>query len=267
MHCLSAPFTYPKSMILVQMYVQHFRPAAIRNAGGVDCQLFFVNFAGNPFPDGSLGRQLTSFFERECNLHICSNALRSLVETTADVSNISCPISICFFAYFFPLIKMQHRRGDIDNDALQGVRNINGHSDAVARTYYQRADRVADVHAARDLLTGYSEGLEAPPAEVPVVAAPIYPTHTVYTRQIVYGEQHPWAHKSGKRIPWSDDELAWIDAWKAANLLTASDGDRALPRCYEAVKANREAHPIFHPHHMKKCEIFRNGYERRVRIV
>ena len=51
---------------------------------------FFVNFAGSPFPDGALGKLLTSFYEKECGLHICSNALRSLAETTAEVRNNTC---------------------------------------------------------------------------------------------------------------------------------------------------------------------------------
>ena len=163
---------------------------------------------------------------------------------------------------------MKHRRGEIDDNAREGVRNINGHSDAVSRTYYQRADRVADVHAARDLLTGYSPGLEAQqPAEVPVAYTPIYPTHTVYTRNNVYGQLHPFAHKDGKRIPWSDAEIACIEAWKASNQLTDGEDLGAPRRCYEAIRADREAHPIFHPHHMERIEIFRNGFARRVRNV
>lgn len=87
-----------ESSIAISFYVSHIRPTAVANAGH-DSLYLFLAFNGSTFEETGLGRHLTSFFRTEAGLNINSTALRSLVETTVDVSKISIVFMITYIFY------------------------------------------------------------------------------------------------------------------------------------------------------------------------
>ena len=245
----------------MQTYVSLYRPIAVANGGGVDSPYVFLSFKGKAFNDiGGLGKHLSAFMRNECNLASSTNALRSLVETTTQ---------------------LKHRRGEIGADVVAAVQNINGHSSAVAANYYNRIDRVDDVHRARELFSPVSSlpsalgGYHHQPASTPLLATPpaaipslatSFATHSTYKRQIRYGTDHPYYNDNvSKKIPWSDAEKEYLMEWKATHILSPEDNEGALTRCLNDIKADASCHPIFHQHHLLNTARLRNGYEQRVR--
>jgi hypothetical protein len=242
--------------------VSLYRPIAVANGGGVDSPYVFLSFNGKAFNDiGGLGKHLSAFMRDECNLASSTNALRSLVETTTQ---------------------LKHRRGEIGADVVAAVQNINGHSSAVAANYYNRIDRVDDVHRARDLFSPVSslqsalggnphqEGSHQPASTLAATAIPSlatsFATHSTYKRQIRYGTDHPYYNDNvSKKIPWSDAEKEYLMEWKATHILCPEDNERALSRCLTHIKADTSCHPIFHQHHLLNTARLRNGFEQRVR--
>ena len=183
-------------------------------------------------------------------------------------------------------MQLKHRRGEIGADVVAAVHNINGHSSAVAANYYNRIDRVADVHAARNLfnpvsnlptLVEHRQEESHHPASIPVLstspaaAIPIatsFATHSTYKRQFDWGTEHPYYNdNTSTRIPWSDAEKEYVMEWKEANLQCHEDRERAISRCLVDIKADPAAHPIFHQHHVLTPQRLRNGFEQRKRTT
>ena len=73
---------------MIQYYLEKLRPVAVATGG--ESKFLFISFSGLSFSDdgggGDFGRYLTRFYHAETDLHIVSTAIRSLVETTAEVS-------------------------------------------------------------------------------------------------------------------------------------------------------------------------------------
>ena len=137
--------------------------------------------------------------------------------------------------------------------------NVSGHSSAVVKNHYLMGNRNEDVGVVASLLA---------PAVAITDSIPI-PTRSPSARQttfkhIVYGEEHPhYLDVRPQKVPWSDDELAYIVDWKSRNILTPADSEGAKKRCLAAVRADPDAHKIFHANHVLSADRFRNGYERK----
>jgi hypothetical protein len=151
---------------LLEFYLEYIRPVvSLYNPPRNDDKLW-LRYDG--LREEHMGVRVTSFFQREMNLHITTTAIRSLVETTMDDL---------------------HEDGFISSSQKSSVHAINGHSSDVVADYYLRKARGRDVLRARsafefvDTQPNTSHGQAShqqqvntqPPALAPALALPSTP--------------------------------------------------------------------------------------------
>ena len=264
-----------ESIQALEFYLGYVRPVAIQN-GKVESAYLFITFNGCTFEDADLGRHLSAFYTKETGLHITSNNMRKLVETTAYE---------------------RYRHGLISDAELQAIHDVNGHSSETANNFYKLTDRAMDAHTVRNFLSppapNASEDtnvyVSADPgwdlrAEVPVTAAtgrvatallasasasasaaspaPIrsFPRKSNY-KHIVFGSNHPEIGRvNPKRVAWSVAELEYIRKWREDNVVTHEDREGMYARCLKDIQADKNAHSIFHPNHVQNSAKLRNGF-------
>ena len=236
----------PESLQAMEYYINYIRPAAVMQSGKDSPQLF-ISFAGIPFQEAELGRHLTTFFEKETGLHVTSNTVRKLVETTAYE---------------------RYRHGLITAAELQAIHDVNGHTSATANDFYNLTDRAMDAHMVRNFLTPTTSPAAAINAEAAATITPTaatgatrsFPRRSNY-QHYQFGSEHPEIWRvNPQRVAWSPDEIQYIRNWAAAKVITEDDRRTMYSRCLKDIRADIAVHPIFHPNHVKNSAKLRNGF-------
>jgi hypothetical protein len=109
---------------LLKIYIEKFRT---RTSHNLPSDPLFLSYDNTPL---RVGRYVTRFFKRTLNLHITTNSIRSIVETSAEDLHLS---------------------GVISNEERNSILNINGHSNATMRKYYLKRNRERDITHATEV--------------------------------------------------------------------------------------------------------------------
>lgn len=251
-----------ESKELLNIYLRSFRPYAAGPSPSRPTDTLLIDFAGRPHTD--IGKELTSFYTKSCNLHITPTRIRSIVETAAEE---------------------MYRAGDISLRTRKSVEAINGHTSSTVQNYYLQMDRAADVHSARNFFVqaGSSSEEALPqlqPLPLPTIGEDLDPfgirVNTTVgtspstaasgwaqregTRHLDWGSSHPEYNRKGvKKVKWSPQELEYVENWMDNDV--HGDTNIAASRCLKAIRQDSQAVPIFHAHHILNTTRLRNGFE------
>lgn len=243
-----------ESKELMQIYIKTFRPKASGPNPSHPNDSLLLNFIGHPYSD--IGKDLTSFFMNTLFIHITPTRIRSIVETAAED---------------------MYRAGDISLKTRKSVEAVNGHSSATVKNYYLLNDRTSDVHSARNFfsqagsnphLSAQREDDASSPFCLRVNDDPISIDSSPPSAWAVsesakhasWGTSHPEHHRMGvKKVKWSAQELDYVQNWIEND--KQGDSNLAVSRCLAAIRNDRHATHIFHPHHILNSGRLRNGYD------
>lgn len=213
----------------LQLFLSHFRPCA---GSCLPNDLVFIKWQGKD--PVSISRFVKKFFMKHANLNLTTTLIRTLVETMAE-----------------NLLRM----GQITPEDRKSVSNSSGHGSEVVRRHYVLWDRHVDADASRKVFR-QARGIDAEEEEE------VFEPVTEDNKHNDYGTDHlEYDNVRGKRITWSDDEVSYLTHWKAENV-HSPDEPFQLRRCLQAIIADRDAHPIFHQHHLETTQRLRSGYEK-----
>ena len=252
---------------LLTQYMNYVRPTACTTSRPSSDDPLWLRFDGSP--DAHIGVRLTAFFKKELGLHITTTSIRSLIETTFDTL---------------------HVQGVITAQQRASVSNINGHTGEVARDYYVRQSRGADVEHARD---AFAQLLEADSAssptplvtagrlpsalplpqpslvarelelvmseESPSLEEPIW-TVRARAQPIDFGTQHPDYKSKSIKAQWTDEELNYVGEWCTTTLAHNPSTSNVVAKCRDHIMKDPAAWPIFHSIHVLDSGRLRNGY-------
>jgi hypothetical protein len=100
-------------MRLIQLYVNHVRPFAALNGEDKNTAKLFLRSDGQP--DTLLERHVQAFYLTELDIHITTTRIRKIVDTT---------------------VRDMRLRGEIDDEGMDSVLFVNGHSEKTSNDYY-----------------------------------------------------------------------------------------------------------------------------------
>jgi hypothetical protein len=239
-----------------------------------DSEPAFIGFHGRPV---CIGKLLTKFFRRTLSLHITSNTIRSLVETSTD--------ELCL-------------KGVINKTAKAAVANINGHNSATVKKYYLKRHRGEDVSNSRkvfkklvpsaDIDSNSSDGesvvddddsIGTPSGRVTAAKrTSIVDDANVEFQQSDEEDEYDGEYRRGghhadvacvhkyrsspnKRIPWSAAEVSFVGEWCGRN----STCTNVIAQCRKYILAHPEVKRIFHPSHIIDSGRLRHGADAYVK--
>lgn len=298
----AAAWTYQPVMItettrsLLQVYMDHIRPLRQCPATSAPEASLWLNFAG--LADLKLGQKVVRFFRGTIDLHMTTNAIRSLVETTMNEA---------------------HLKGDITHEEQQSVHAINGHSGKTTADYYILCDRTNEVTSARNAFERISRpaarrpdedfggsatddsagstplatplgtpssaplnspqqtparsstpfGTPATPAIRPFstpqsstprpILSPSWPQRDALVAAD-WGTAHPDYGQEGKRACWTDEEVRYIGNYCDAKLARNPGCSNIVADCLKHMHSDPAAISIFHKIHVLDSGRLRNGY-------
>jgi hypothetical protein len=230
---------------LLKVYMEMFRT---NSSHSLPSDPLFLSYDNSPL---RVGRCVTSFFNRTLNLHITTNTIRSIIETSTEDL---------------------HLNGEISNAERSSILNINGHSGETMRKFYLKRDRERDITHATDVFGKIVTHHEC---------SPILPNALSFNDQrrpdtfgcadkcdkfvkanenisLPTGYKHEYFDRSNlRRIPWSAYEVDYISKWCSQH----GDANNVMARCLERIRSDKEALQHFHPHHIQNSSRLRYGYE------
>ncbi len=256
---------------LVHRYVTVLRPQVRRPSAVEDSEEpLWLTYKGEREDD--VGRLVTRFFTRTCNLSVTITAIRSLVETTMD---------------------KKYKEGKITDTQRTAVQNINGHSSATTKAYYLLENRTDDVLCSRgalvDELDAFMDELAAdlsddelgiqrplplplPLSPPPFSQLPTTPTtasttapvsersRTVPSIYMEWGTEHPDYKVDGKGTAvWTDKEKIFLWEWCTNYRATYPEVKTVVAKCLNHIRTNPIAVRIFHRNHILNSSRLRNG--------
>jgi hypothetical protein len=192
-------------------------------------------------------------------IHITPTRIRSIVETAAED---------------------MYRAGDISLKTRKSVEAVNGHSSATVKNYYLLSDRTSDVHSARTFFSQAGASSTSAQREEdtsldndasfclrvnddPISIGSTPPSAWAASesaKHASWGTSHPEHHRMGvKKVKWSAQELDYVQNWIEND--KQGDSNLAVSRCLAAIRNDRHATHIFHPHHILNSGRLRNGYD------
>ena len=186
-----------------------------------------------------LGHLVVQFFRKTLDLHITTNTIRSLVETTMHDA---------------------HSKGDITFDQQQSVHAINGHCSKVAQDYYTLQDRASEVASARNALERISKDapIKGSETELNYNNTTWLKTDVLQARD--WGKMHPDYGKDGRRAKWSKEELDYVGRFCEDRLARYPECNNVVALCLQHIQKDDSATPIFHRIHVMDSGRLRCGY-------
>jgi hypothetical protein len=206
----------------------------------------FISYNHQPV---KLGKLLTKFFKRTLRLHITTNTIRSLVETSSG---------------------QLHMQGDINGVDRAAIMNINGHSSACTEKFYIKRSLSKDVSNARGVFQKLLPGIDVD-NEVAIISdddeefganvrqslANAAATATATTIVEETSCVHPDASSPNKRIPWTDYEVNFVGRWCKRN----SCCPNVVAQCLKHIKSDPNIKKNFHPIHIADSSRLRHGLQ------
>ena len=195
----------------------------------------------NGKPISNIGVLLTQYFHAK-GLHITTNSIRTLVETTTAVGFMN---------------------GTVTAGQMAAIHSVNGHSSQMAKDHYTLIEtkRIAEVaRGAIDLEKNtpnfVDQELEADSYE------------EVNADYADWGTNHPEYKSESQRISFSEEENAYLTHFAEECGYKDEDDIWILPpnftsRCLRKIKSDPEALPIFHLRHV----LFVDRLRCRLRIL
>lgn len=237
-------------MEIFRLYVQVIRPCI--GASSNPSASVFVKYDGMGTAD--FGKHVFNFFQQH-GLHIGSNTIRSVWETTATEA--------------------------FDDDRITSgqrriISTINGHSGKTAKQFYVRRLTGTLVNAGRKagaIISGddqtpqhdrscsrevHDEGSPNDDHAFEEAGAFAQPPPTAY---IVWGQDHPSSPEANKAV-WSPAELKYIKRFAKAYQRRYPEGQRLVKDMLEQIRGDEAAHRIFHARHVLKSDRLRTGVNR-----
>jgi hypothetical protein len=278
----AAAWTYQPVMItdttrdLLTIYLDHVRPQRSRLATSGPEAPLWLDFNGEA--DMKVGVKVVRFFRGAIDLHMTTNAIRSLVETTMNEA---------------------HLKGDITYEEQQSVHAINGHSGKTTEDYYILCDRTNEVTSARNAFDRisfpashspdgevYAAGAGTPestpstdtPMSTPLGSTPhtrLLPTPSTTPQRATapyswprrdvlvaadWGREHPDYGEPGKRASWTDAEVTYVGNYCEAKLRNNPSCPTPVAECLKHMHTDPAARAIFHKIHVLDSGRLRNGY-------
>ena len=230
---------------LLKVYMEVFRT---RSSHNLPSDPLFLSYDNMPL---RVGRCVTSFFNRTLNLHITTNTIRSIIETSTEDLHLS---------------------GEISNAERSSILNINGHSGETMRKFYLKRDRERDITHATDVFGKIIHSRDCSPLSPSTLSfnderrpdtlgeADQRDTFVRANEMISLptGYKHDYFDRSNlRRIPWSAYELDYISKWCSQH----GNANNVMARCLERIRSDKEALQHFHPHHIQNSSRLRYGYE------
>jgi hypothetical protein len=267
------------SFDLVKKYHDIFRPLAVSNfiASKEYPTLtdgMWLSWDGTP---DNVGVRITQWIKGAFGLHMTSNNLRSLVETTTA---------------------QLEKAGKISKEARAAVSAINGHTSQVATNFYVHEDRIAEVSLARKALGptvfntdfnklgpaspfsvvrqrkmgdetdssdeekegGRPKGPDTPAQDSHDDASLQWPTQDNLLAAD-WGKDHPDYGKSLKKASWSCPEVGWVADFCENKVAGNPSAKKTIvAKCLKAIQKDPEAMRIFHANHVLNSSRLRTGY-------
>jgi hypothetical protein len=233
---------------LLKLYLCHVRPIILNtHRQSVDHNQLWLNYNGKPLQ--KLGKEVSSFFKIHGGIHVNTNDIRKLVETTSDTLQA---------------------RGIITEEERLAVHNVNGHSSQTTRDYYIRKDRTEDAKLANNVFRQIIDNSDNSDADdnddIPANFEPeidVFASNFVIQPVDDWGTAHPDYGTDGQRAKWTDLEVETIGNWCAKQIReTPAIRPQIMRHCHEYFTTNGKpaVQHIFHPIHIRDNTTLRNGY-------
>lgn len=192
-----------------------------------------------------LGKLVTKFFKRTLKLHITTNTIRSLVETSAG---------------------QLHLQGEINGTDRAAIMHINGHSSATVEKFYMKHNLKSDVTNAKCAFQKMLPGCEqdsdggminsddemfGPDARASFSSSNSAP------REDDIPCVHPDILSPKKRIPWTSYEINFVGKWCDKN----SKCPNMVAQCLKAIHSDSSIKSHFHPSHIEDSTRLRHGLQ------
>jgi len=223
------------------IYVESFRPVAIRNATkkilSTSHDFLWLTYEGDQHTQ--IGKYVTKLFAAY-DFHITTCDLRSLAETKSNDAMLSGKISPA------------HRNA---------ITDLNGHSSQVTKDYYLKTDRIAESSFGRE---GFAQmlGLQS---EVVTDEATHWRDEGI-DEDSKYGSAHPdKGNPITKRARWTREEINFIGHWIRGFIREHPKSTRVLSKLLDHIWKTPSCHSIFHPRHVLTTSRLKSGldaYER-----
>ena len=275
----------PLTCRLIKIYASVFRPLAA-NAHLLQnpTDPLWLTFDGEK--DDSIGHKVTQNFAEDMQLHITTTIIRSLVETTIDQAFVQGRVSLeekcavqAVNGHTSQVVKDYYVRKDRARDVYHAR---SGFASALGLQMSSSSEPtvlncVTPPTAAGALNVLPAQAL-APPAPLPlplplplhlggfspvtpdVGALPNWDTHDTLEYED-WGKDHPDYDKKVGRAKWTQTEVRFITQKCRLVLIHNPSRLNLCSRCLKAIKADRNALPIFHVFHILNSARLRVGFD------
>ena len=213
----------PIAKNILEVYLNHMRPIVCKHRKAKPTDPLFITYAGAPHK--LLGQAMASFFVPK-DLWITPTTVRKLMEMEAHKRYVN---------------------GELSLAEKQAVEDVNGHSSATVKDYYQYTSMSDQLNLAVKALnfSNLNEDYFIP-APNPLLKD--------------WGTEHPCYGSDSKRVEFSKEELRYIV--RALQSLLTDTNDLPINCTSLVLKQIREdpdATPIFHKRHILKSDRLRAG--------
>jgi hypothetical protein len=237
------------SRALLAFYMKAIRPIAVKRGGDATRVLnsrkspLWISFDGVRIKEAKLGYYLTRFFEEQCNLHMSSDTLRSLLETFTH---------------------QQQLKGHLSVEQKSAVTETNNHSSETTKRYYliHEKNKVARLGA-----NAVQEGLPAPLNKEVAREEDRVRTPTISAASDI-GSHHS-ALSNAPRAKWDEEELCYlarcINEVRAGYEKKGTVNPALMKDCLKVILNDEAARRIFHARHVLGSARLRAGFQALVK--
>lgn len=244
---------------LLKIYLTIVRPKVLElNPRAGEHDKLWLNFNGTPVSKSSISHKVIKFFKNNGDIHMTSNDIRSLIETSAET-----------------LLG----NGIITGEERQAVKNVNGHTGRTTLDYYIRQNRGNDAKLSNKVFKHISktqvdeeESDENESEESDEDAKDEFDEEEILSLNLVsqkekkdcWGTEHVhFSEKGRQRATWMDLEVQTIGDWCAERIRnTPALRSQIVKHCWKnftTVSKSKVMH-IFHAIHIKDNTRLSQGY-------
>ncbi len=158
------------------------------------------------------------------------------------------------------------RKGIINEEEREAIKNINGHSSRIVEDCYLKMDRDADASHGRNAfgkLLEY-EGLQYDTNTNQLEGKELW-RDADDLQHAPWGTNHPsFGHDTPKnmRAPWSPAEIDYLLDWIDSHPKLITGNTNKIAKCLHHIENDEKALPIFHLNHVLNSGRLRTGFEK-----